>query len=126
MMAMLSMAILFVACDDDEITNASINDDIQGEWVASSFSEDGIETIGTINSEVNFTFVSTSEDSGTFQLNVSDINGGSASSALTYTVLENGARLRLGSDTLNFVASSSNLNFDGVLEGTTTSVIASR
>ncbi len=122
----LSFTVFFTSCGEDDPTNASTNSDLQGDWVATSFVVSGSETIGTLNSSLTLSFASNGEASGTMQGTITDINGGSSATAFSYDVLDNGDRIRIGPDTLDMSASSSNLSLEGRLFGFQSTVIANK
>lgn len=122
-----SAAALFISCDDDEpATNASANADLQGDWDATSFIVSGVETIGTVNSGLTMSFTSQSDESGSFQGTIFDLDQNSNTTVFTYDVLDDGSRIRLGPDTLDMILSGNNLNLNGVLFGFPSVVVANQ
>lgn len=119
----LSFTTLFTSCGEDDL---SPNERLQGDWIATSFVVSGTETIGTINSGLTLSFTSNGDESGTFQETTFDLNGNSTSTALTYGVLDNGARIRIGSDTLNMDLTERDLRLDGRLFNLPTVVLANK
>ncbi len=120
----VSCASLFMSCGEDDATNASANDNLQGDWNASSFVIAGVESLGTINSALMLTFNSNGDESGTYQETITTIDGASSTRALSYQVLDNGGRIEIGSDTLDMSVSESNLMLDGTLQGAPFTVLA--
>jgi hypothetical protein len=122
----LSFAAFLTSCGEDDPTNASTNSDLQGDWTATSYVVSGAETIGILNSSLTLTFTSNGDESGTMQGTITDINGGSSATAFSYDVLDNGDRIRIGSDTLDMSASESDLSLNGRLFGFSSTVIANK
>ena len=71
-------------------------------------------------------FTSQSDESGSFQGTIFDLDQNSNTTVFTYDVLDDGSRIRLGPDTLDMILSGNNLNLNGVLFGFPSVVVANQ
>lgn len=110
----LSLSILMFSCgEDDTPPSQKANDNLSGTWVASSYTINGQETIGTTYTAVDLTFSPSEDLKGTFSTKFTEQDGDTPTVTSTYTLVDDGDRIKLGSDTLNLMVTESNFEMDG-------------
>ncbi len=111
----ISISLLAFSCgEDDTPTIESTNDDLNGVWVATSYQQGGVELLPNTLSTLELTFTSTDTEGGTFSSVTTDLAGvQGAQTFSTYTVVDDGNRIVISTDTLDLTSSSSNLTLDG-------------
>jgi len=114
LVCLVSLSLLSFSCGEDDTPPAeSTNDDLNGVWLATSYQQSGLEQIPTIFTSLELTFTKDEADSGNFTAVSTNVAGISSTAAASYTVVDDGNRIKIGTDTLDLTSSSSNLTLEG-------------
>jgi len=114
LVCILSLCLLSFSCgDDDTPADESTNDDLNGVWIATSYQQVGIELIPSSVTSLELTFTKSDAVSGSFSAVTTTASGNPSTAAASYSVVDDGNRIKIGTDTLDLTSSSSNLTLDG-------------
>lgn len=114
LVCLVSFSLLAFSCGDDDSPPAeSTNDDLNGVWLSTSYQQAGIELIPSTFSSLELTFTKSDATGGSFTAVSTPASGNPSTAAATYTVVDDGDRIKIGTDTLDLISSSSSLTLEG-------------